>query len=281
MAYKWKATMYYSDEDTKKFLEDRALKPNGKKVSDSKYLYSLVNRTRLECLGENDTHSENRLLIDDFKGVVLHKPFKGFSQKRLNSDISLFFYEYKELVGFLSSDRVKVEAVRSIIQHVFSEDKDIRTELASNKAFLVLVVNKLTVYYCAHEYGISPSGFGGVLGMEVSPIYVDVNLWDKYSGKYYFDKTRYLKYAQISNCIMPGYKQFSKVHEMSTMDGNGGFFIPVGDTGKGFPSGLIGNVIVVGSEKRLGQNRVIIKEMTERRKNKYLSELKSGFYKKD
>ena len=41
MGYKYKATMYYSDDETDKFLRDKAAKPNGKK-SASHYLYSLV-----------------------------------------------------------------------------------------------------------------------------------------------------------------------------------------------------------------------------------------------
>lgn len=45
MGYKYKATMYYSDDETEAFLREKALKTNGKK-SASHYLYSLISRER-------------------------------------------------------------------------------------------------------------------------------------------------------------------------------------------------------------------------------------------
>ena len=239
MGYRWKATMYYSDEETKDFLAEKSLKPNGKKISDSQYLYSLVCKDRASRIGDDNLPKRT-------PGIRLHPTFGIFSNFRVKENIVLSPRKHDNEINIehsLSITKIIENRVKRYLHEQgcikYKTRKTIEGKsltLENKSCFYVVIINSVCFHFKDSTNisgGIQIEGFIDAL---ISVIHVDKNLWEGYEGKYRFDKIRYAKYEKISNSEFSPYAQFSKLRELSCKDKTGGFFIPVSDDMMGFPS---------------------------------------------
>ncbi|WP_413453385.1 hypothetical protein [Erwinia persicina] len=271
MASTNKLTMYYRDETTRLFLEEKSQQFEGKK-SGSRYLYSLVERERknadtLTLDSSNKAWNPLTSIYPVYLGGQEYET-RGWVKFPSIERVSAYFRQSQMEGGKFSIKREDLKTLREGIISEIIEDYYKKTAEFSvagkqdNENFTVIVINHIRCHY--HDFDRDGMLYGEFLAEWK---FIDVNqaLWDKYEGGYDFSKIKYCKYRKIL-----GFNEgrgFSMIHETSLRDSAGAYFIPVREDSLPFKvpnKGKKGPIIIGGS---IDQNdaRTYIKKMNETR----------------
>lgn len=266
MGYKYKATMYYSDDETNEFLKEKAAKPNGKK-SASHYLYSLVTEERKS----STTHEKK----DNFVPIHLYPEFTRSKEINVNGQVTfmglpsafqpkgkkstLQRLEHKSLMGQIDA-KIHSEVTQGYINRYDGLEKD---------AFIIAVKTYVECYYC--NSSATENLYEGTFTATCRIIIVSKVQWDKYDGKLDFENLRYFKYEDIAKVKQGIPKRLCKMAELSPPDKAGGFFIPIMPLPKEFPECNVPEYIIVkGVDLSLNKDRLRFKAMNESQREKYM-----------
>lgn len=280
MGYTWKATMYYTDEETKDFLAKKSKKTNGKIISDSSFLYSLVTKARIsssEDTGNNNEESSDALRKN--LGVFIYPPFSNFVEKILKtkvtfSSIDAIKNHSNNPIKNVSENRLRQLKIKDLIMEWFLSEFDVDEYRYGTDAFTIIIITKVACVYLQNKDDSLPLDCEGLLDAQVVIVNVNKELWGKYHNRYDFSKINYLKYEKVSNLEAAAYDGLAKIREIGHRDKTGGYFIPVVKSAKEYPSTLIGETIIIGGDSSNGVNRVNIKPMSESAKEKFISRKK-------
>lgn len=260
MGYKYKATMYYSDDETDKFLRDKAAKPNGKK-SASHYLYSLVTRER-----ENAASVE---LNQEEVGVVRIYPEYTSSRRIEVSGLVSF----KGLPAFSLESKATQKRLdhKSLMQEI---DGKIHLDIASklnnhNNDETLLVVIKTYVTCCYNITVSEAANCEGNFLANCTLIYVTRSEWARWGGKYDFENIQYIKFRDLSKSRVRKNMGLCQLAEIAPLDTVGAFFIPVRTTAKAFPSDKFPIPLLKGVDITFNKDRVRLKPMNDTQKKRY------------
>ncbi|WP_371974547.1 hypothetical protein ACB496_04430 [Lelliottia nimipressuralis] len=267
MAYKFKATMYYSDEETKAFLQSKAVKSSGKK-SESHYLYSLVKNER-EGLQQADNEGKSKpASVELYPEFITSREFTvsgqiefaglahGYQQQEKES--ALMRLKHKSLMGVID---IKIE------EGVLQQD-GFKCEGQNEGHFLVVLKTNVACYYSTPyaEYGL----YEGMFTATCRVIIVNRELWDRHDGKFNFEKLRYIKYEDIAKAGRGIPRGLCKVAEISTKDKTGAFFIPVSTLPVKFPEKTNrAPVLIKGVDVSFHKERLKLKAMNETQKKRH------------
>ncbi|MGI8465634.1 hypothetical protein [Pectobacterium punjabense] len=266
MSYKYKSTMYYSDEDTKIFLKERTRKPGGGKGTESKFLYSLVTSEREKV---NSEQSDNEINNGKSRSLCkLDQPYRPRYEMITSNNI-----EFSSLAAMMKNDKKTIPKafMKGIDDAIYLDYiKKIKSlNLQQEEGFFIILKTYITCRY--NDFNSSDVNCKGTFTARWVLILVDRALWDKFGGLYDFTKIKYLKYIDISNGRKGVPSGICKVHDSHEKDDKGAFFIPVRSTAKAFPSELKyrGKYFIQGVDAYSIKNRVDIKPMTEYQKSKF------------
>lgn len=260
MGYKYKATMYYSDDETDKFLRDKAAKPNGKK-SASHYLYSLVTRER-ESAASVELNQEE-------VGVVRIYPEYTSSRRievsGLISFIALpaFSLESKATQKRLDHKGLMKEIDEKIYQHISSNFNN----PSYDESFLVVIKTYVTCYYNSN---VSETGnCEGNFLANCTLIHVTRSEWARWGGKYDFENIQYIKFRDLSKSRVRKNMGLCQLAEIVPLETVGAFFIPVRTTAKAFPSDKFPFPLLKGVDITFNKDRVRLKPMNDTQKKRH------------
>lgn len=264
MVYKYKATMYYSDEETHQFLREKAAKPNGKK-SASHYLYSLVTEER-----KNGTTHEK---IDNFIPIHLYPEFTTSRELRVNGQVTFiglsgaFQPQIKNHTLLSLNHKSLMEQIDAKIQSEVTQRFIIRHDVLYKDAFIIAVKTYVECHYCNSSE--TENLYEGTFIATCRIIIVSKVQWNKCDGKLDFENLRYFKYEEIAKAQKRIPKHLCKMAEISPRDKIGGFFIPVLLLPKKFPESNAPECIIVkGVDLSFNKDRLRFKAMNEsQRKN--------------
>ncbi|HDC4396318.1 TPA: hypothetical protein PIV56_004260 [Klebsiella quasipneumoniae subsp. similipneumoniae] len=267
MAYKFKSTMYYSDEETKAFLLGKAVKTNGKR-SESHYLYSLVTNERE---GQHQADNEGK---SQPASVQLFPEFTTSREFTVSGQITFWGLAHvvqpqeKESALMRLKHKSLMEAIELKIHEDVIKQDSFKREEQNEGYFLVVLKTYIACYYsgpCAQS-GI----YEGMFTATCRVIIVNRTLWDKHDGRFNFEKIRYIKYEDIAKAGrgIPG--GLCKVAEISAKDKTGAFFIPVSTLPMKFPEKTNpGRVLIKGVDVSFHKERLKLKAMNETQKKRH------------
>ena len=254
MGYKYKATMYYSDEETEAFLREKALKANGKK-SASHYLYSLVSR-------ERETADTTRSKMDASEGVQIY-PVSGH--------ISL---PCLMVTGKDEKSRIRLahkDIIKEIDQKIYSDiDNTFLNkphQIYNNDDLLIVIKTDLICYYSDNitaEHQCQGTFIASCIIIRVNRFE-----WETWGGKYDFENIRYIKYRDLSNPKANKYTGLCQLAEHAPQDKTGAFFIPVRKTAKDYPSDRLPPVLIKGIDINANKDRLRLKAMNASQKKRH------------
>lgn len=270
MGYKYKATMYYSDEDTEHFLAENSIKPNGKK-SASQYLYALVSRER--------ERSDNTGIAKDEAGVLkLYPEFMGGKRVDISGRVAFSSLMSARLDGQKKAEqRLKTKVLMEEIDKViiaqcisgsFFQPKFLGNEL-DNNGFTIILKTEVTCYY--HEEEDSGDYCQGLFTAKCLILHITKSVWERRGGKYDFENIKYFKYEDLAKVEKKMQRGLCKIAELSPQDKAGAFFIPVRTISKAFPSDsvLINSLSIRGVDTSFNKDRVKLKAMNATQRKRY------------
>lgn len=267
MAYKFKVTMYYSDEETKEFLLGKAVKANGKR-SESLYLYSLVTNERE---GQHQADNEGKSpppSVQLFPEFTTSREFTVSGHITFSGLAHVFQQQEKESALMRLKHKSLMEAIDLKIHEDVIKKDSFKREEQNEDYFLVVLKTYIACYYSCPS---AQSGiYEGMFTATCRVIIVNRALWDNYNGKFNFEKIRYIKYEDIAKTGkgIPG--GLCKVAEISAKDKTGAFFIPVSTLPVKFPEKTNpGLVLIKGVEVSFHKERLKLKAMNETQKQRY------------
>lgn len=263
MGYKYKATMYYSDDETDKFLGEKATKPNGRKNA-SQYLYSLVTRER-----ENASSAESE---PDNSGVVkMYPEYTGIQWRDLSEQVS---FPSLSVVGKneVSQKRFRHKDLMEAIDREIEKDiNTIRREslpsFYQKGGFLVIIKSEVECYYSDDE--TINGRCLGLFSVKYGTIHVNESEWKKWGGRYDFENIRYIKYRDLSNLHKNKFSGICQVAEINPLDKTGAFFIPVRKIARAFPSNRFPASLIKGVDLSFNVARVKLKVMNASQKKRH------------
>ncbi|EDX3145030.1 hypothetical protein B6N85_001186 [Salmonella enterica subsp. diarizonae serovar 61:l,v:1,5,7] len=263
MGYKYKATMYYSDEETEAFLREKALKANGKK-SASHYLYSLVSR-------ERETADTTRSKMDASGGVQIYPEYTAVRYYDVSGCISLPCLmvtgkDEKSRIRFAHKDIM--EAIDQKI-HFDISNTILKTpyQTYNNEALLIVIKTNI---HCSYSDNITAEHHcQGAFIASCIIIWVNRFEWGKWGGKYDFENIRYIKYRDLSNPKANKYTGLCQLAEHAPQDKAGAFFIPVRKTAKEFPSDRLTPILIKGIDINANKDRLRLKAMNASQKKRH------------
>ncbi|CNI17859.1 MULTISPECIES: hypothetical protein [Yersinia] len=269
MGYKYKATMYYSDEDTEQFLRGKATKPNGKK-SASHYLYALVSRERENLDIINTTVGETEVIKlypqftvgkrIDFSGQVSFSSFISIGEKRNKT----------------ADNRLKLKSLMDAIDNAIASDFALdmrRFKISDDKtdeySFSVILKTEVDCYY--NDDVLPGENYKGIFRATCIIINVSRSEWGRLDGKYDFEGIKYFKYEEVLKAQNGRFKGLCKIAEIDPRDKIGAFFIPVRVTSKEFPYDRIpaGGFCIQGVNVDFNKGRVKLKSMNTSQKERH------------
>ncbi len=264
MGYKYKATMYYSDDETNEFLKEKAAKPNGKK-SASHYLYSLVTRER-----ENAASIElNQEEVDVVRIYPEYTRSRRIEVSGLISFTALpaFSLESKSTQKRLDHKNLMKEIDDKVHQHLSSKENNPSNYFNHDGSFLVVIKTDVTCYY---NSTISEVGYceGNFLA-NCSIVHVTQSEWVRFGGKYDFENIQYIKFRDLSRLKVRKGMGFCQLAEINPLDTVGAFFIPVRTTSKDFPLDKFSTPLLKGVDINFNKDRVRLKPMNDTQKKKH------------
>lgn len=276
MGYTWKATMYYADEETKNFLAKKSKKTNGKIISDSSFLYSLVTKARIsssEDAGNNNEESSDALRKN--RGVYIYPPFSNFVEKIFKTKVIFSSTDaiknHNNLIKNISENKLRQLKIKNIIKECFLSEFNVDDYRYGADAFTIIIITKVVCVYLQNKDDSLPLDCEGLLDAQVIIVNINKELWGKYHNRYDFSKINYLKYEKVASLETAAYDGLAKIREIGHRDKTGGYFIPVVKSAREYPSSLIGETIIIGGDSSNGVNRVNIKPMSESAKEKFIS----------
>lgn len=263
MGYKYKATMYYSDDETDKFLGEKATKPNGRR-SASQYLYSLVTRER-----ENAVSAESQ---KDVPYVVrMYPEYTNIYWRQINGPLT-----FSVITGIGKNEtaqkRLRHKDLMEAIEREIDKDSHIialkkKAAFLENGGLLVIIKSEVTCYY---SDDITMDGqCRGFFSANYGVICVSKSEWERWGGKYDFENIIYMKFRDLSAPRKNKYTGLCQVAENKPLDMEGAFFIPVRKIAKAFPSDRIPFTLITGADISFRQDRVKLKSMNESQKKRY------------
>ncbi|EJJ4045592.1 hypothetical protein NI366_001774 [Salmonella enterica] len=259
MGYKYKATMYYSDEETEAFLREKALKTNGKK-SASHFLYSLVSREREVA---DTTHSK----MDTSGGVHIYPEYTAVHRYDVSGYISLPCLmvtgkDEKSRIRFVHKDIMK--AIDIEIEKAYLKNPH---QTYNNDDLLIIIKTDI---HCSYSDNITAEHHcRGTFIASCIIIRVNRVEWEKWGGKYDFENIRYIKYRDLVNPKVNKYTGLCQVAEYAPQDKAGAFFIPVRKTAKEFPSDRLPPILIKGIEINANKDRLRLKVMNASQKKRH------------
>lgn len=267
MAYKYKATMYYSDEETEAFLRDKAVKSNGKK-SASHYLYSLVTKERENLMANNDIKGKP-VPVQLFPEYVNSKEFSVNGSVEFFGLSDVYHPNKGENSLIRKNHKTLMETIDDkIIEHVANHFSNHGHEV-NDKSFRIVLKTYVVCYYC--NVSIVPGLYTGTFTATCRLITVSRNEWDKCGGMLDFENLRYIKYEAIAKPEPRIPRGLCKVAESSRTDTTGAFFIPVLTLPKKFPEKTLPeSVIMKGVDISFSKERLKFKAMNESQKKRHL-----------
>ncbi|HCR3451169.1 TPA: hypothetical protein ON570_004853 [Citrobacter werkmanii] len=263
MGYKYKATMYYSDDETEAFLREKALKTNGKK-SASHYLYSLVSR-------EREVADTTRSKMDTSAGVHIYPEYTAVHRYDVSGDIS-----FPCLMVTGKDEKSRIRFVHKDIMKAIDQEIDFDINKASlknphqtyNNDDLLIVIK--TDIHCSYSDNITTEHHcQGTFIASCIIIRVTRFEWEKWEGKYDFENIRYIKYRDLSNPKVNKHTGLCQVAEYAPQDKAGAFFIPVRKTAKAFPSDRLPPILIKGIDINANKDRLRLKAMNASQKKRY------------
>ncbi|EHF4933903.1 hypothetical protein CF635_000415 [Enterobacter hormaechei] len=267
MAYKYKATMYYSDEGTEAFLRDKAVKSNGKK-SASHYLYSLVTKERENLMANNDIKNKP-VPVQLFPEYVNSKEFSVSGAVEFFGLSEVFHPHKGESSLIRKNHKALMETIDDkILEHVANHFSNHGHEV-NDKSFRIVLKTYVACYYC--NISTIPGLYSGTFTATCRMITVSRNEWDKYGGVLDFENVRYIKYEAVAKAERRIPRGLCKIAESLRTDTTGAFFIPVLTLQKNFPGEkLAESVIIKGIDISFGKERLKFKTMNESQKKRHL-----------
>lgn len=260
MGYKYKATMYYSDDETHAFLQDKAAKPNGRK-SASQYLYSLVTRER-----ENAVSAESQQDVPDV--VRMYPQFTRIHWREISGPLTFPFitdagknkasqkrFRHKDLMKAIDSE---------IDKDSYPTFQKKRPDFLENGGFFVIIKSEVTCYYSDEK--TMDGQYRGFFNIIYGLIYVSESEWRLRGGKYDFENITYMKFKDLSNPQKNKHSGLCQVAETHARDTSGAFFIPVRKIAKTFPSDRHPVPLITGVDISFSLDRVKLKAMNETQK---------------
>lgn len=264
MGYKYKATMYYSDDETDRFLKEKAAKPNGKK-SASHYLYSLVTRER-----ENAASVE--LNQEEVDVVRIYPEYTSVTRIEVSGLISFtalpaFSLESKATQKRLDHKDLMKEIDGKIHLDITSKFNIHKNDFNHDGSFLVVIKTDVTCYY---NRTVSEAGYceGNFLA-NCTIIHVTRSEWARWGGKYDFENIKYIKFRDLSKSRVRKNMGLCQLAEMVPLDTVGAFFIPVRTTAKAFPSDKFPVPLLKGVDITFNKDRVRLKPMSDTQKKRH------------
>ncbi|HBB6758429.1 TPA: hypothetical protein JD366_002289 [Citrobacter amalonaticus] len=260
MGYKHKATMYYSDDETHAFLQDKAAKPNGKK-SASQYLYSLVTRER-----ENAVSAESQQDVPCM--VRMYPQYTRIQWRQFSGPVS-----FPAVTGVgknkTAQTRLGRKDLMEAIDREINKDSHViflkkRYDFLENGGFLVIIKSEVTCYYSDE---ITMDGqCRGFFNINYGVIYVSESEWKLHGGKYDFENIIHMNFRDLSNPQKNKHSGLCQIAETHPRDTSGAFFIPVRKIAKTFPSDRNPYTLITGVDISFRQDRVKLKAMNETQK---------------
>lgn len=252
--------MYYSDDETHAFLQDKSAKPNGKK-SASQYLYSLVTRER-----EKAVSAESR---QDVPCVVRMYPEYSYINWRQISATLAFPFVTGIGKNETAQKRLRHKDLMEAIDREINKDSHIisqklRPGFLEKGGFIVTIKTEATCYYSDEiiRGGCCHAIFNVIYGI----IYVSKTEWEKWGGRYDFENIVYMKFRDLSDPRKNKHSGLCQVAEIKPLDKGGAFFIPVRKIAKAFPSYRFPPTLNTGVDISFSLNRVKFKVMNETQK---------------
>ncbi|NCH51568.1 hypothetical protein [Cronobacter malonaticus] len=267
MAYKYKATMYYSDEETEAFLRDNAVKSNGKK-SASHYLYSLVTKERKNLLANNDIKNK-AVPVQLFPEYVNSREFSVTGSVDFIGLPEVYFPNKRESSLIRQNHKSLMETIddkilEDVANHFSNHNHDV-----NEKSFRIVLKTYVACYYC--NTSTATGLYSGTFTAMCRMITVSRSEWDKCGGVLDFENLRYIKYEAIAKAERRIPRGLCKVAESSRTDPTGAFFIPVLTLPKNFPGDkLPRSVIIKGVDISFSKERLKFKTMNESQKKRHL-----------
>lgn len=270
MASANKLTMYYHEESTRLFLEEKMQK------SGSRYLLSLVERERMNIQENNNESKES----DALTPVMIFRPFNQGSDYVTSGWVSFSAFDKFKEIGRekgngkeISSRRRELKLLRREIlkKIIFDYENIITRETGGVNEYgvFVIVVNYVICNY--HDFEGNEVNFHGEFSAEWTLIHVDRGLWDRYQGKYDFSKINYLRHQDV--LVHKKGMAFSLIQKSLGRDKVGAYFIPVKKDSlsfEKFSENRCGPLLFGGEIDQINA-RVDIKRMNETRVKKILS----------
>ncbi|ROP56180.1 hypothetical protein EDF81_3730 [Enterobacter sp. BIGb0383] len=270
MGYKYKATMYYSDEGMERFLAEKSIKPNGKK-SASQYLYALVSRER-ESTGNAD-------IAKGESGVIkLYPQFIGGKQIDINGRVAFSSLataslgRQKKAEQRLKTKMLMEEIDKAIVEQVMSEgflQPKVLDKALDNNDFSIILKTEVTCHY--HEEAYLDDYCQGIFTARCLILHITQLEWERLDGKYDFENIKYFKYEDLAKVEKHTQRGLCKIAELSPKDNAGAFFIPVRATSRAFPSGSVpmNSLSIRGVDISFNKNRVKLKAMNATQRKRY------------
>ncbi|CNK14408.1 hypothetical protein [Yersinia intermedia] len=264
MGYKYKATMYYSDDETDRFLREKAAKPNGKK-SASHYLYSLVTRERENAASVELNQEEvgvvriypeyTRLRRIEVSGLISFTALPAFS---LESKATQKRLDHKDLMKEIDG-KIHLDITSKFNNH--------NNDFNHNGSFLVVIKTDVTCYY---NRTVSGAGYceGNFLA-NCTILHITRSEWERWGGKYDFERIKYIKFRDLSNPRARKSMGLCQLAEIAPLDTAGAFFIPVRTTAKAFPSDKFLAPLIIGVDITFNKDRVRLKPMNDTQKKRH------------
>lgn len=264
MGYKYKATMYYSDDETDRFLREKAAKPNGKK-SASHYLYSLVTRER-----ENAASVE--LNQEEVDVVRIYPEYTRVTRIGVSGLISFtalpaFSLESKAAQKRLDHKDLMKEIDGKIHLDITSKFNNHKNDFNHDGSFLVVIKTDVTCFY---NRTVSEAGYceGNFLA-NCTIIHVTRSEWARWGGKYDFENIKYIKFRDLSKSRVRKNMGLCQLAEIAPRVTAGAFFIPVRTTAKAFPSDKFPVILLKGGDINFNEDRVRLKPMNDTQKKRH------------
>ncbi|MFL1915842.1 hypothetical protein ACJW8B_10605 [Plesiomonas shigelloides] len=239
MGYKYKATMYYSDEETAQFLSEHARKRNGKK-SASHYLYSLVTKERENAIpmrNKSNTPQSN-----------IHPEYIPFTELPITGEITFTSLANKDAAK-------KTERKKQLSKWVMDEiDNEIKQKITNNiigskntflcKSVFLVIKTQISIDY--YFDNLDPEYCKGTFTATALVIRLSPNEYGEFSSHLDFENIDYYKYEDILKLNRTIPSDICKIAERHPTDPIGAFFITVMKAPKQFSANFeSGKVIIV------------------------------------
>lgn len=269
MGYKYKATMYYSDDETDKFLREKAAKPNGKK-SASHYLYALVSR-------ERENLDITKIAKGETKAIKLYPQFTIGKRIDFSGQVSFTsFISIGVKCNKMADNRLKLKGLMAAIDNSIATDFSLemrRFKISDDKpddsTFSVILKTEVDCYY--NDEVLPGENYKGIFRASCVIIDVSRSGWERLDGRYDFEEIKYFKYEEISKGQNGKFKGLCKIAEIEPRDKTGAFFIPVRATSREFPDDKMpaGGFCIQGVNVDFNKDRVKLKAMNTSQKERH------------